>query len=235
MLDVIQKITIIIRNISISAFFIYGIIFLINVSTTINSIQSDISKTNSLITTEIPIIRQDLISTTNETLSKIDKRIISIESNLFKRVDTIESKTFLSMERINGNLDKITQESILLSQDYRTIPKNVSSILTPINTRMDCKYNDTCWPNLFSDVLIDTRNTARVATNSFMTINKEVPKLTSEVNRVSTSFSNGVPIILDNTTKITNNIDRLTKPKWYDRILGIGANATLVYYNVTRR
>jgi hypothetical protein len=76
---------------------------------------------------------------------------------------------------------------------------------------------------------------ARSGSNSFLTFNKEVPKITNEINKVSTSFANGVPVILDNVTKITNNIDRLTKPKWYDRILGIGANATLVYYNVTRR
>jgi hypothetical protein len=235
MLDLICKISNIIKNLSIAAFFIGSCVFLIDLTNTIQSIQKDISKTNSLLISEIPLIRQDLFRTTNAAITKIDNRIISIEKNLFSRIDVIESKTFTSVDKLNDNLDRITEESLALSKDYRSIPLEIKNTIKPINERMNCTYNDSCWPNLLSDVLIDTRNAARVASGSFMTINKEVPKITGEFARVSTSFADGFPVILDNTTRITNNIDRLTKPKWYDRILGIGANATLVYYNVSRR
>jgi hypothetical protein len=208
---------------------------LVNINKTIDSIAKDFNQTHTKLLTEISLVRQDFTKTTNTALSKIDNRIISIEKNLFSRIENIESKTFASVEKLNTNLDRITDESIALSRDYRTIPRDFTNTITPINERMNCVYNDSCWPNLFTDVLIDTRNMARSGSNSFLTFNKEVPKITNEINKVSTSFANGVPVILDNVTKITNNIDRLTKPKWYDRILGIGANATLVYYNVTRR
>jgi hypothetical protein len=208
---------------------------LVNINKTLDSIAKDFNQTHTKLLTEISLVRQDFTKTTNTALSKIDNRIISIEKNLFSRIENIESKTFASVEKLNTNLDRITDESIALSRDYRTIPRDFTNTITPINERMNCVYNDSCWPNLFTDVLIDTRNMARSGSNSFLTFNKEVPKITNEINKVSTSFANGVPVILDNVTKITNNIDRLTKPKWYDRILGIGANATLVYYNVTRR
>jgi uncharacterized protein YoxC len=235
MFERIDKISGIIKNLSIACFFIYSVIFLVNINKTLDSIAKDFNQTHSKLLTEISLVRQDFTKTTNTALSKIDNRIISIEKNLFSRIENIESKTFASVEKLNTNLDRITDESIALSRDYRTIPRDFTNTITPINERMNCVYNDSCWPNLFTDVLIDTRNMARSGSNSFLTFNKEVPKITNEINKVSTSFANGVPVILDNVTKITNNIDRLTKPKWYDRILGIGANATLVYYNVTRR
>jgi hypothetical protein len=235
MFERIDKLTSIIKNLSIVCFFVYSIIFLVNLNKTLDSIAKDFNQTNTRLLTEISLVRQDFTKTTNTAISKIDNRIISIEKNLFSRIENIESKTFASVEKLNVNLDRITDESIALSRDYRTIPRDFTNTIKPINERMNCVYNDSCWPNLFTDVLVDTRNMARSGSNSFLTFNKEVPKITNEINKVSTSFANGVPVILDNVTKITNNVDRLTKPKWYDRILGIGANATLVYYNVTRR
>jgi hypothetical protein len=234
MFGAIERILILIKNLSIIAFFCASIFFLFKISNTIDALEKEVMQTNTIIRSEIPLIREEVFKTTNTALIKIDKRIISVEKNLFSRIDVIESKTFNSIDKLHANLDKITEESILLSKDYRTIPVNIGGIMTPLNARMDCKYNDSCWPNLFTDVLIDTRNTARTASSSFILFNREVPKITSDFNKVSTSVSVGVPLILDNTTKITNNIDRITKPKWYDRLIGLGVNGSLIWFNVNR-
>lgn len=235
MFDRIDKVFGIIKNLSITCFFIYSIIVLSNINRSIVSISTDFKNTNTKLLTEITLVREDFAKITTNAVTKIDSRIESIQKNMFSRIENIEYKTFASVDKLNTNIDRITEESIALSNDYRTIPKTITDTIKPINTRMNCAYNDSCWPNLFTDVLIDTRNMARSGSNSFLTFNKEVPKITNEINKVSTSFANGLPVILDNTTRITNNIDRLTKPKWYDRILGIGANATLIYYNISRR
>lgn len=232
MFDVIEKILNIIKNLSIIAFFCVSIFFLFKISNTIDALEREVKQTNSIIRSEIPLIREEVFKTTNTALIKIDKRIISVEKNLFSRIDVIESKTFNSIDKLHANLDKITEESILLSKDYRTIPVNISGIMTPLNARLDCKYNDSCWPNLFTDVLIDTRNTARTASSSFILFNREVPKITSDVNKVSTSFAVGLPVVIDNTSKITNNINRITKPRWYDRLIGAGVNGSMIWFNI---
>jgi hypothetical protein len=231
MFGIIERILILIKNLSIIAFFCASIFFLFKISNTIDSLEKEV-QTNSIIRSEIPLIRGEVIKTTNTALLKIDNRLISIEKNLFSRIDVIESKTFNSIDKLHANLDKITEESILLSKDYRTIPVNISGIMTPLNARLDCKYNDSCWPNLFTDVLIDTRNTARTASSSFILFNREVPKITSDVNKVSTSFAVGLPVVIDNTSKITNNINRITKPRWYDRLIGAGVNGSMIWFNI---
>jgi hypothetical protein len=232
MFGIIERILILIKNLSIIAFFCASIFFLFKISNTIDSLEKEVIQTNSIIRSEIPLIREEVFKTTNTALIKIDKRIISVEKNLFSRIDVIESKTFNSIDKLHANLDKITEESILLSKDYRTIPVNISGIMTPLNARLDCKYNDSCWPNLFTDVLIDTRNTARTASSSFILFNREVPKITSDVNKVSTSFAVGLPVVIDNTSKITNNINRITKPRWYDRLIGAGVNGSMIWFNI---
>jgi hypothetical protein len=232
MFGIIERILILIKNLSIIAFFCASIFFLFKISNTIDALEREVKQTNSIIRSEIPLIRGEVFKTTNTALLKIDNRLISIEKNLFSRIDVIESKTFNSIDKLHANLDKITEESILLSKDYRTIPVNISGIMTPLNARLDCKYNDSCWPNLFTDVLIDTRNTARTASSSFILFNREVPKITSDVNKVSTSFAVGLPVVIDNTSKITNNINRITKPRWYDRLIGAGVNGSMIWFNI---
>ena len=234
MFDTVIKISVIFKNLSIIAFFCASIFFLTKVSNTVNSVENEFLQTNIMIRTEIPVLREEVMKTTNNTLVKIDNRIHSVEKALFSRIDTIENKTFRSIDRLHLNIDNLTEESIALSKDYRTIPVNLNTFMAPINSKMSCKFNDSCWPNLFTDVLIDTRNTSRTASSSFILFNREIPKITSDINKLSTSFSVGLPTIIDKTSKVTDNINRLTKPKWYDRLIGAGVNGSMIWSNVYR-
>lgn len=234
MFDTIKKISVILKNLSIITFFCVCSLFLVKLSDTVASIEDEVTQTNSMIRTEIPLLREEVFNTTNNALVKIDNRFLSVERAVFSRIDTIEKKAFTSIDRLHSNLDNITEESISLSRDYRTIPANLNAFMKPINSKMSCTDNDSCWPNLFTDVMIDTRNTARTASSSFILFNREIPKITSDFNKISTSLSVGMPMIIDNTTKVTDNINRLTTPKWYDRLIGATVNGSLVWYNVSR-
>jgi len=234
MFENLNKISVILKNLSIVAFFCASIFLLVKISATVNTVENEFLQTNNMIRTEIPILREELMQTANNTITKIDKRIYSVEKALFSRIDVIENKTFKSIDRLQSNIDNLTEESIALSKDYRTIPVSLNTFMTPINSKMSCKFNDSCWPNLFTDVLIDTRNTARTASSSFILFNREIPKITSDINKLSTSFSVGLPTIIDNTSKVTDNINRLTKPKWYDRLIGAGVNGSMIWFNINR-
>jgi len=234
MFEKLIKISVVLKNLSIVAFFCASIFLLVKISATVNTVENEFLQTNIMIRTEIPILREELMQTTNNTITKIDKRIYSVEKALFSRIDVIENKTFKSIDRLQSNIDNLTEESIALSKDYRTIPVSLNTFMTPINSKMSCKFNDSCWPNLFTDVLIDTRNTARTASSSFILFNREIPKITSDINKLSTSFSVGLPTIIDNTSKVTDNINRLTKPKWYDRLIGAGVNGSMIWFNINR-
>lgn len=234
MFDELIKISVVFKNLSIIAFFCASIFFLAKISNTINTVENEFLQTNIMIRTEIPTLREEVLKTTNNTITKIDKRIYSVEKALFSRIDTIENKTFRSIDRLHSNIDNLTEESIALSKDYRTIPVSINTFMTPINSKMSCKFDDSCWPNLFTDVLIDTRNTSRTASSSFILFNREIPKITSDINKLSTSFSVGLPTIIDNTSKVTDNINRLTKPKWYDRLIGAGVSGSMIWFNINR-
>lgn len=209
----------------------YGIIQIIG---SVTRIESNLNALTVQITKEIPQVRSDFFGTLSDTITKTNNRLYSIETNLFKRIDSIESKTFVELEKTNASIQTISDSIVSLSNEYSKIPGEVQKISGSIEPNINCEINDYCWPNLFSDLLIDSRNMVRDGSNTFTLVNKEVPKLTQEVSKVSTSLSVEIPKITENSTKITDNIQRLTKPKWYDRLIGWGVNGSLVWFNINR-
>lgn len=235
MFSSIERIFSILKNLSISIFFLSLSYSVLEITLSIKNMESDVLISTSMIRKEIPILRNSVFAVVDDSVKRIDRRVASVEKNLFARVDSIEKKTFIEIEKTNRDIHQVALSIDNLSQEYNKVPNELFKITKNIEPNINCNINDYCWPNLFSDLLIDSRNMVRDGSKTFSLVNREVPKFTSDINKVSTSLAVEIPKVTENTTKITDNINRLTKPKWYDRLLGIGANATLIYYNVGRR
>lgn len=235
MFSSLERIISIFKNLSISIFFLALSYSVLEITLSIKNMESDILISTSMIRKEIPILRNSVFAVVDDSVKRIDRRVTSVEKNLFARVDSIEKKTFIEIEKTSKDIHQVALSIDNLSQEYNKVPNELFKITKNIEPNINCNVNDYCWPNLFSDLLIDSRNMVRDGSKTFSLVNREVPKFTSDINKVSTSLAVEIPKVTENTTKITDNINRLTKPKWYDRLLGIGANATLIYYNVGRR
>lgn len=235
MFSSIERIFSILKNLSISIFFLALSYSVLEITLSIKNMESDVLISTSMIRKEIPILRNSVFAVVDDSVKRIDRRVASVEKNLFARVDSIEKKTFIEIEKTNRDIHQVALSIDNLSQEYNKVPNELFKITKNIEPNINCSINDYCWPNLFSDLLIDSRNMVRDGSKTFSLVNREVPKFTSDINKVSTSLAVEIPKVTENTTKITDNINRLTKPKWYDRLLGIGANATLIYYNIGRR
>jgi len=222
------------KNIAIGLFFLvlsFSVTFLtVSINNVVVETKEEIFKTTEFARVETEKTRKDIFVYLDNTTDKLDRRVSSIENNTFKRIDSIEKNTFNSVERIETNVDKISEEVILLSKDFRRIPNTIEKF----DPYIDCENNDFCWQNLTTDSLISFRNVSVDANKTFLTINENVPKLTEDFTKISESMSTGVPKIVENSGQITENINRLTKPKWYDRLLSLGVNGSLIWFNVNR-
>lgn len=235
MFSSIERIFSILKNVSISVFFLTVSYSVFEITLSIKNIESDVLISTSMIRKEIPILRNSVFTVVDDSVKILDRRVASVEKNLFTKVDSIEKKTFIEIEKTNKDIHQVALSIDNLAQEYNKVPNELFKITKNIEPNINCNVNDYCWPNLFSDLLIDSRNMVRDGSKTFSLVNIEVPKFTSDISKVSTSLAVEIPKVTENTTKITDNINRLTKPKWYDRLLGIGVNATLIYYNIGRR
>jgi macrodomain Ter protein organizer (MatP/YcbG family) len=222
------------KSLSVIVFFVVISILTINLNNTITQIREDVRETKEKINSEISNIRQETFKTSSSLINLLNTRSISIENNLFSRLSSIENNMFdklsETVEILDKNLQQTNSNLEMVAYSYSKVPE----LLEPISERMNCTDNDSCWPNLLTDVLIDTRNVTRAGTRTFLTVNQEIPKIAADINTVSEKLAEDIPKVTENAARITDNIERLTKPKWYDKFLAIAANGSIVWFNINR-
>lgn len=153
-----------------------------------------------------------LEKTTDNRLGSIEKNTFTLASDLrtdvFKRVDKIEGDLNTQLTTTNSHVGEVTKA-------WAIVPSTVGARL---DKQTDCATNKLCFQNLFADTMIDVRYTARDVSTASQTFGAAVPVWTKNTTDITTSFAN--------TSK---NIDRLTTPKWYDRVLGYALNGAILY------
>lgn len=176
-----------------------------------------------------------------DSITMIDKKISSIEDRTFNQLKSIEINSIGEVSRLNDtisnvatNISEVSEDISNLTNEHKQLANGATLTVKRVNELLDCKYNDLCWPNLATDVLIDTRNMVRDGSKTFRMVNSNIPKLVGDFERVSTSLSDGVPKFVQSSTAVSSNIERLTKPRWYDKAISWGVNGSLLYFNINR-
>lgn len=174
----------------------------------------------------------DFLHTVNRNLNT---RLISLESNTFARIDSIESKTFDQVTLVTKNVDQLNSNMAGLIDAYRKPADSINQLIQANDIYFNCSRNAMCWSNQTASTLRQIERSTTAVANSMQRIDKSTPVIVSSLEQFSNSFAQNAPQILNNTNDITKNVSRLTKPRWYDRLIGWGVNGSLVYYNINRR
>jgi len=113
---------------------------------------------------------------------------------------------------------------------YAAIPATVGA---RFDKYTDCSTNDLCWQGQFSDSLFAIRTTSRDVSTTMDGLNHSLPIFESNVTKISDTFAVGVPKITTNVENITANINKITHPHWYDRLLGYVVDGAVIYRNLS--
>jgi len=187
--------------------------------TTVGSIPGEIQCTRAALLSEIGATRGDLRSelatTRQELLSRTERQVAELRSGVL--AEAAELRTAAD-RRIGDTLDRADAAIGKVEEirgDLRPVLVNAAALTN------DAKDS---WDDLYWDVKASVAS-ATVAANS--------------IGQMSTEFRNSLPRTLKtwdgiggNVAAVTGNIDRLTKPHWYDRLLGYGLNGIVMYRNL---
>jgi hypothetical protein len=206
-----------------------------------NDIKQELSTTRNDVKIQLNEFRTDtvkLINTRSESLQTLtrdlfrqtDKRLGSIQKDTFLLAGNINSNLNARVLDLNTNLDSqlstfntnLDKQTTTLNGSIKTVTDSYAAVPGVIATRFgkqtDCERNALCWQNLTSDVLVNFRYTGRDISDSAHVFNQQLPIFMTGVNTTVVNFGH-----------ITDNIKRLTTPHWYDRLLGYGLNAGILY------
>jgi hypothetical protein len=186
----------------------------------------------------IDSLRTDTFKFLDKTTVRLDKRIASIQDGTFNRIDKAQSEVLVRVDGIGSDLNhqlEVTNKTVAdLANQYAEIPSDVKRVASRFDEQTDCENNELCWQNMTSDLLIDTRNVMRDGSSTFRIVNSAIPKFVNDSTEVSASVAKNMPIIADNIAKTSEHIQKITKPKWYDKILSYGISGGLLYFTAKK-
>lgn len=191
-----------------------------------NTVDARLASLQKDVLNKVDAVQDKLTGQVNVLAQTADKRLGSIETNLFSSVDDIRSDLNTQLTTTNSSVTKLTDA-------YSNVPTQVAARYDKdFGSFFDCKKNNLCLQGQASDTMFAIRDASRSTSLTMRGVKETLPKIEGHLLTVSTTFATDVPKITGNFASITGNIDRLTKPKWYDRLLGYGLNGAILYRNL---
>jgi hypothetical protein len=193
----------------------------------LNAIRTDTTALVNKRADSLQSFATDLFDKTNVRVSSIEKNAFklagtevgNLNATLASQLGVLNTNVNTQLGTFNTNMN--SQETTLnssisdLTDAYKVIPQEVS---LRFNKQTDCEHNGLCWQNLATDVMTNFRFTGRDLSEASKTFNNGFPVLMTGFNQSVTNFAG-----------ITDNFKKLTQPHWYDRVLGIAVNGSLIY------
>ena len=166
-------------------------------------------------------------------VTTLDNRIGKLETDSFSTLNTLSTNVNTQLTTLNTNVNAqltTANGSVgTLATAYGDVPKVLGA---RFNYFTDCDANGLCWQNALSDNMLSFRASSRDLSVAMQGISSTLPTIASNIQAGTDTFKNGFPAIVKNTTDITHNIEVLTHPKWYWRLLGAATQGSAIYFNV---
>ena len=162
--------------------------------------------------------RKDLLARTEREVANLGAGILGEMAEIRTAADLRFGE---SLVRVDTALGKVEE----LRADVRPMVLHAAGLAAQVDNAaplfLDCEYNPDC---LF---------------NRYVGASKGIERAAFNFGQMSTDIRNAVPGAITtwqrigtNVDGITANINRLTKPRWYDRLLGYGLNGVVIYRNL---
>lgn len=216
---------------------VFFIVATVNVTETAHMVQKEVPAIREDARTEIQVTRKELLGEVAAVRSDIqaiarlaDGRLLSIQRGTIKEIQDTRKDAFQRVDAIHKDILPVRDGIVLLSTTYNALPAEIGARLDPFT---DCKKNALCWQYQISDTMLASRTASRaLAENTFLIANN-VGVISTNIGIASNAFSKDMPVITSNIAGVASNINRITTPKWYDRLFSYAAQGSLMYFSLS--
>jgi hypothetical protein len=156
-----------------------------------------------------------------------DTRLSKLESDTFTELTSLHTDT---LTVLNTQLSEFNRNTGALTAAYVDIPKVVAARYNrDFGPFTDCVHNKLCLQGQGSDTLFAIRSTSRDLSGMVYTVNPAITSMAASFQSSATTFNAGFPGIVTNFGGFVSNLNRLTSPKWYDRVIGYTLNGAVIF------
>jgi mRNA-degrading endonuclease toxin of MazEF toxin-antitoxin module len=167
---------------------------------------------------QIQAARQDL-------LVRTERQVAALRTDVMGEVDQIRTTADRRVGDTLGRADAALAHVEEFRGDLKPVLDHAAGIAKQVDDAaplfLDCEYNPDC---VFNRYVGASKGIERAAMN--------FGQMSSDVRAALPAAITTWQAIGTNVGGITANVNRLTKPRWYDRLLGYGLNGVVIYRNL---
>jgi ABC-type transporter Mla subunit MlaD len=170
------------------------------------------------LTAQVESARQDVLTRSERQSAAFRTEVMTEVAEIRKMADRRLGDTLARADTALGTVEA-------LRRDLKPVLDNSAAITAQVNASLplflDCDHNVDC------------------VFNRYVGASKGIERAALSFGQASTTFSSALPGFVRNADSLVadsaataNNLNRLTKPKWYDRLIGYGLNGVVIYRNL---
>lgn len=197
----------------------------VSVARLVNAIPAEIRATRAALIVEVQGARRDLNAQVRGIAVRSERQVAALRSDSLAELDEIRRTADRRIGDTLAHADRALDIIDGARQDLKPTLQNSAAITTQVNDALplylDCDHNPDC------------------AFNRYVGASKGIEQAAANFGQASADVRNAVPQMLTTWNQIgvgvagtAANLDRLTKPHWYDRLIGYGLNGVVIYRNL---
>lgn len=165
-----------------------------------------------MLSAAVALVSQRLDGRLASVESVADSGLRSVMLAADSRLAQMTATADLRMASVQDELRPVTAQTMALLDRYREVPDQLAWATAEI---WDCSGgNARCIENQYVKVA-----------DASAALSASIPSIAKSAARSSEAFAEGFPTLLDSSNKVANNVERMTHPSWWDRLIsgGIGS------------
>jgi hypothetical protein len=185
------------------------------VAATRKALVGEVAATRIALTAQVEAARKDIVG-------RSDRQVFGIRKDVLDEVKAVRETTDRRIGDTLGRVDTALGKVEELRGDLKPTLDHAASITKQVDDAtplwLDCRYNADCLFNRYVGVSKGIENAALNFGQASADVRAALP------TAIATWQGIGA-----NVGGITANVNQLTKPRWYDRLLGYGVNGVVIY------
>jgi len=203
---------------ALTALVVYAILLVRATTATVAAIPGEIAATRAAVLHEVQAARKDLLVRSERQLTALRRDVVGQVAGIREIADRRIGDTLARADTALGTVDALRRDAKPTLDHSAAITAQVEDALPLF---LDCDHNPDC---AFNRYVGASKGIERAAQN-FGLMSQDVrgslPKMLGTWNQIGVDVSG-----------TAGNLNRLTKPHWYDRLLGYTLNGLLIYRNL---
>jgi Skp family chaperone for outer membrane proteins len=181
----------------------------------VTAIPAEVAATRTALLSEVQASRRDLIQRSDRQLTALRRDVLSEARELRETADRRTGDTLARADTALATIDSFRRDVQPVLQSAESTLQDTRKTVADLH------------PQLLG-LVAASKVTAGETAQTMRDVRHAVPGFLAQ----SLAISSNVQLATLRFSGVADNLNRLTKPKWYDRLIGYGLNGVVIYRNL---